>query len=150
MSCGDVDSCQDDPQYKVMEYLVFGTILSSLLSELQIIIPKTNRNGVWIGIWPQSSLVPLLSAGVPCCAIVDTAPLIARPPAAVAAIGPEGFCPGIPRLRRLARSPGRRSGPACHHEFPAAGGKRKMVFRGLPRACVCVCLLLRTDRTSGH
>jgi hypothetical protein len=37
-----VDSCQDDPQYKVMKYLVFGTILSSLLSELQIIIPKTD------------------------------------------------------------------------------------------------------------
>ena len=43
LSCGDVDSCQDDPQYKVMKYLVFGTILSSLLSELQIIIPKTDR-----------------------------------------------------------------------------------------------------------
>ena len=43
MSCGDVDSFQDDPQYKVMKYLVFGTILSSLLSELQIIIPKTDR-----------------------------------------------------------------------------------------------------------
>ncbi len=36
---------KDDPQYKVMKYLVFGTILSSLLSELQIIIPKTDRNG---------------------------------------------------------------------------------------------------------
>ena len=42
VSCGDVDSCQDDPQYKVMKCLVFGTILSSLLSELQIIIPKTD------------------------------------------------------------------------------------------------------------
>ena len=30
----DVDSCRDVPQYKVMKYLVFGTILSSLLSEL--------------------------------------------------------------------------------------------------------------------
>ena len=49
VSCGDVDSCQDDPQYKVMKYLVFGTILSSLLSELQIIIPKTDRNGLCIG-----------------------------------------------------------------------------------------------------
>ena len=31
-----MDSCQDDPQYKVtvMKYLVFGTILSSLFSEL--------------------------------------------------------------------------------------------------------------------
>ena len=29
LSCGDVDSCQDDPQYKLMKYLVFGTILSS-------------------------------------------------------------------------------------------------------------------------
>ena len=43
VSCGDVDSFQDDPQYKVMKYLVLGTILSSLLSELQIIIPKTDR-----------------------------------------------------------------------------------------------------------
>jgi hypothetical protein len=46
VSCGDVDSFQDDPQYKGMKYLVFRTILSSLLSELQIIIPKTDRNGV--------------------------------------------------------------------------------------------------------
>ena len=38
-----MDSFQDDPQYKGMKYLVFGTILSSLLSELQIIIPKTDR-----------------------------------------------------------------------------------------------------------
>ena len=43
MSCGDVDSFQDDPQHKVMKYLVFGNILRSLLSELQIIIPKTDR-----------------------------------------------------------------------------------------------------------
>ena len=49
VSCGDVDSFQDDPQHKVMKYLVFGTILSSLLSELQVIIPKTDRNGVCIG-----------------------------------------------------------------------------------------------------
>ena len=39
VSCGDVDSFQDDPQYKLLKYLVFETILSSLLSELQIIIP---------------------------------------------------------------------------------------------------------------
>jgi len=31
VACGDVDSFQDDPQYKLMKYLVFGTILSSLL-----------------------------------------------------------------------------------------------------------------------
>jgi len=37
---GDMDSCQDVPQYKVMKYLVFGIILSSLLSELQVMIPK--------------------------------------------------------------------------------------------------------------
>ena len=49
MSCGDVDSCQDDPQYKLMKYLVFETILSGLLSKLQVIIPKTDRNGVCIG-----------------------------------------------------------------------------------------------------
>jgi hypothetical protein len=29
-----VDSCRDVPQYKVMKYLVFGIISSSLLSEL--------------------------------------------------------------------------------------------------------------------
>jgi hypothetical protein len=34
LSWGDVDSFRDDPQYKVMKYLVFGTISSSLLSEL--------------------------------------------------------------------------------------------------------------------
>ena len=39
---------RDDPQYNVMKYLVFGTISSSLLSELQIIIPKTDLNGVYI------------------------------------------------------------------------------------------------------
>ena len=44
-----MDSCRDVPQYKLMKYLVFGTILSSLLSELQVIIPKTDRNGVCIG-----------------------------------------------------------------------------------------------------
>ena len=45
----DVDNCQDDPQYKVMKYLVFGIILSSLLSELQVMISKIDRNGVCIG-----------------------------------------------------------------------------------------------------
>ena len=49
LALGDMDSCQDVPQYKVMKYLVFGTILSSLLSELQIIIPKIDHNGVCIG-----------------------------------------------------------------------------------------------------
>ena len=32
---GDMDSCQDVPQYKVMKYLVFGIILSSLLSDYE-------------------------------------------------------------------------------------------------------------------
>jgi hypothetical protein len=41
-----MESCQDVPQYKVMKYLVFGIILSSLLSELQVMIPKIDRNGV--------------------------------------------------------------------------------------------------------
>ncbi len=55
----DMDSCQDVPQYK-MKYLVFGIILSSLLSELQIIIRKIDRNGVCIGmvnptLWPRGS-----------------------------------------------------------------------------------------------
>ena len=44
-----MDSFQDDPQYKGMKYLVFGTILSSLLSELHIIIPKADHSGVCIG-----------------------------------------------------------------------------------------------------
>ena len=35
---GDMDSCRDVPQYKVMKYLVFGIISSSLLSELQVMI----------------------------------------------------------------------------------------------------------------
>ena len=48
LSWGDVDSCRDDPQYNMMKCLVFGTISSSLLSELQIIIPKTDLNGVYI------------------------------------------------------------------------------------------------------
>jgi hypothetical protein len=43
-----------------MKYLVFGIILSSLLSELQIIIRKIDRNGVCIGmvnptLWPRGS-----------------------------------------------------------------------------------------------
>ena len=59
---GDVDSFQDDPQYKGMKYLVFGTILSSLLSELQVIIPKTDRNGVCIGMLNRT-----LRAGVVLC-----------------------------------------------------------------------------------
>ena len=55
-----MDSFQDDPQYKGMKYLVFGTILSSLLSELQVMIPKIDRNGVGIGmgyplLWPGGS-----------------------------------------------------------------------------------------------
>ena len=57
---GDMDGCQDDPQYKQVKYLVFGTILSSLLSELQVMIPKIDRNGVCIGmgyplLWPGGS-----------------------------------------------------------------------------------------------
>ena len=53
MSCGDVDSFQDDPQHKVMKYLVFETILSSfkLLTEVQIIIPKTR---MWLEIKGQT------------------------------------------------------------------------------------------------
>jgi len=52
-----MDSCQEVPQYNVMKYLVFGIILSSLLSELQVMIPKVDRNGVCICIvyptlWP--------------------------------------------------------------------------------------------------
>jgi hypothetical protein len=39
-----MDSCQDVPQYKVMKYLVLGIILSSLLSELQVMIPKVDHH----------------------------------------------------------------------------------------------------------
>ena len=54
---GDVDSCRDVPQYKVMKYLVFGIISSSLLSELQVMISKVECNGVCIcmvyaTLWP--------------------------------------------------------------------------------------------------
>jgi hypothetical protein len=45
LSWGDVDSCRDVPQYKVVKYLVFGIISSSLLLELQVMIPKVDRNG---------------------------------------------------------------------------------------------------------
>ncbi len=43
-----------------MKYLVFGIILSSLLSELQVMIPKIDHNGVCIGmvyptLWPGGS-----------------------------------------------------------------------------------------------
>ena len=48
LSWGDVARCRDVPQYKVMEYLVFRIISSSLLSELQVMIPKVDRNGVCI------------------------------------------------------------------------------------------------------
>ena len=37
-----VDSCRDVPQYKVMKYLVFWIILSSLLSELQVARERTH------------------------------------------------------------------------------------------------------------
>jgi len=36
VSCGDVDSCQDDPQYKVMKYLVFGTILQPIPADMRL------------------------------------------------------------------------------------------------------------------
>ncbi len=60
LSWGDMDSCRDVPQYKVMKYLVFGIISSSLLSELQVMIPKVDRNGVCIcmvypTLWPGGS-----------------------------------------------------------------------------------------------
>jgi hypothetical protein len=53
LSFGDMDDCQDDPQYKVMKYLVFETILSSLLSELQVMIPKVDHSGItYVKLWP--------------------------------------------------------------------------------------------------
>jgi hypothetical protein len=54
LSFGDMDGCQDDPQYKVMKYLVFETTLSSLLSELQVMIPKVDRSGItYVMAWRQ-------------------------------------------------------------------------------------------------
>jgi hypothetical protein len=48
-----------------MKYLVFGTILSGLLSELQIIIPETDRNGVCIGMVNSTlSLEPALKESI--------------------------------------------------------------------------------------
>ena len=41
-----MDGCRDVPQYKLMKYLVFRIILSSLLSELQVMISKVDHNGV--------------------------------------------------------------------------------------------------------
>ena len=41
-----MDGCRDVPQYKLMKYLVFGIISSSLLSELQVMIPKVERDGI--------------------------------------------------------------------------------------------------------
>ena len=55
---GDMDSCQDDPQYKVMKYLVFRIISSSPSSELQFMIPKVDHNGVYI-----CSIYPTLCPG---------------------------------------------------------------------------------------
>ena len=45
------DSCRDVPQYKVMIYHVFGIISSSLLSELQGMIPEGDHNDVYICSW---------------------------------------------------------------------------------------------------
>jgi hypothetical protein len=53
-----MDSCRDVAQYKVMKFLVFGIISSSLLSELQVMIPKVNHNGVCICI-----VYPMLLSG---------------------------------------------------------------------------------------
>ena len=36
LSWGDVDSCRDVPQYKVMKYLVFGIISSIVYYQLEI------------------------------------------------------------------------------------------------------------------
>jgi hypothetical protein len=58
--------------------------------------------------WPPPILVLLLSAGVPCCAIVDTAPLIARPPAAVPGAGSAACrapAPGLPTAAPMPRGP---------------------------------------------
>jgi hypothetical protein len=72
---GDMDSCQDVPQYKVMKYrcdnLVFRIILSSLLSELQVMIPKVDRNVVCI-----CMVYPTLWPGV-------TAECVYRPPLSI-------------------------------------------------------------------
>ena len=58
-----------------MKYLVFGTILSSLLSELQIIIPKTDHNGVCIVM-----LNPMLYLSVMSVVMSVRFPLLCRLP----------------------------------------------------------------------
>ena len=58
--------------------------------------------------WPPPSLVSLLSASVPCCVIVDVAPLIASPPAAVPGAGCAACrapAPGLPTSAPMPRGP---------------------------------------------
>ena len=71
LSWGDMDSCRDVPQYKVMKYLVFGIISVSLLSELQVLIPEVDHNAVVDAV--MASIYPTLCPG-------GTAECVYRPP----------------------------------------------------------------------
>jgi hypothetical protein len=79
-----MDSFQDDPQYKGMKYLVFGTILSSLLSELHIIIPKADRSGVFVSsaiAYPRLLKTAEAVPGVvPCCCAASLDSPMSWPP----------------------------------------------------------------------
>ena len=125
-----MDSFQDDPQYKGMKYLVFGTILSSLLSELHIIIPKADRSGVCIGmlnpIWPLSNPVLLSFSVAPLRGTAYGAIVRARPPAAAPAGGGVACrvpAPGLPPSSSMPRGPPPRP-PLLFPEHRAGDGNR--------------------------
>ena len=70
--------------------------------------------------------VSLLSASIPCCAIVDSAPVIARPPAAVPGAGCvacRGPAPGLPTSSPMPRGPPPRA-PAPFPGFSIPNGNR--------------------------
>ena len=70
--------------------------------------------------------VSLLSASIPCCAIVDSAPVIARPPAAVPGAGCvacRGPAPGLPTSSPMPRGPPPRA-PAPFPGFSIPDGNR--------------------------
>jgi hypothetical protein len=71
---GGMDSCRDVPQYKVMNYLVFGIISVSLLSELQVLIPEVDHNAVVDAV--MASIYPTLCPG-------GTAECVYRPPLSI-------------------------------------------------------------------
>ena len=63
LSWGDVDSCRDVPQYKVMKYLVFGIILTSLLRR---ICTRSTRTRIRMDIGSLSECTEHSRGGHPC------------------------------------------------------------------------------------